>query len=80
MSLANNVGKRSISLDLKHPEGSALLRKQLALVEAGEAVSAEREWLARAQLGGLLLLLGLLAAAALNTDQQGARAIAVECA
>ncbi len=31
------------------------LRKQLALVEAGEAVSAEREWLARAQLGGLLL-------------------------
>jgi tetratricopeptide (TPR) repeat protein len=31
------------------------LRKQLALAEAGEAVSAERQWLARAQLGGLLV-------------------------
>jgi tetratricopeptide (TPR) repeat protein len=31
------------------------LRRQLALVEAGEAVSAERQWLARAQLGGLLV-------------------------
>jgi tetratricopeptide (TPR) repeat protein len=31
------------------------LRRQLALVAAGEAVSAERQWLARAQLGGLLV-------------------------
>ncbi|GEM_PF-1280543 len=31
------------------------LRKQLALAEAGEAVSVERQWLARAQLGGLLV-------------------------
>lgn len=31
------------------------LRRELALVHAGEAVSAEREWLARNQLGGLLL-------------------------
>ena len=31
------------------------LRKQLALAESGEAVSPERQWLARAQLGGLLL-------------------------
>ena len=31
------------------------LRQELALVEAGEAVSLERQWLARAQLGGLLV-------------------------
>jgi hypothetical protein len=31
------------------------LRKQLALAAAGEAVSIERQWLARAQLGGLLV-------------------------
>ena len=31
------------------------LRQELALADAGEAVSEEREWLARAQLGGLLL-------------------------
>jgi tetratricopeptide (TPR) repeat protein len=31
------------------------LRKQLALAAAGEAVSLERQWLARAQLGGLLV-------------------------
>lgn len=31
------------------------LHKQLALAAAGEAVSAERQWLARAQLGGLLV-------------------------
>lgn len=31
------------------------LRKQLMLAEAGEAVSVERQWLARAQLGGLLV-------------------------
>lgn len=31
------------------------LRKELALAAAGEAVSAERQWLARAQLGGLLV-------------------------
>jgi tetratricopeptide (TPR) repeat protein len=31
------------------------LRRRLALKAAGEAVSAEREWLARAQLGGLLV-------------------------
>lgn len=31
------------------------LRTELALAEAGEAVSEERQWLARAQLGGLLV-------------------------
>ncbi len=31
------------------------LRQELALAETGEAVSEERQWLARAQLGGLLL-------------------------
>lgn len=31
------------------------LRQELALAEAGEAVSEERQWLARAQLGGLLV-------------------------
>lgn len=31
------------------------LRKQLALAAAGEAVSVERQWMARAQLGGLLV-------------------------
>jgi len=31
------------------------LHRELALAEAGEAVSAERQWLARAQLGGLLV-------------------------
>jgi tetratricopeptide (TPR) repeat protein len=31
------------------------LRKELALAEAGEAVSLERQWLARAQLGGLMV-------------------------
>ncbi|MCH9687761.1 MAG: hypothetical protein K0V04_40400 [Deltaproteobacteria bacterium] len=31
------------------------LRRELALAEAGEAVSPERQWLARAQLGGLLV-------------------------
>lgn len=31
------------------------LKRQLALVAAGEAVNYEREWLARAQLGGLLV-------------------------
>ena len=31
------------------------LRKELALAAAGEAVSMERQWLARAQLGGLLV-------------------------
>ncbi|PRP95459.1 hypothetical protein ENSA5_39240 [Enhygromyxa salina] len=31
------------------------LRKQLALAAAGEAVSVERQWLARAQLGGLFV-------------------------
>jgi len=31
------------------------LRSELALAEAGEAVSPERQWLARAQLGGLMV-------------------------
>jgi tetratricopeptide (TPR) repeat protein len=31
------------------------LRRELALAEAGEAVSPERQWLARAQLGGLMV-------------------------
>jgi tetratricopeptide (TPR) repeat protein len=31
------------------------LRKELMLAEAGEAVSPERQWLARAQLGGLMV-------------------------
>ncbi len=31
------------------------LRKELALAEAGEGVSPERQWLARAQLGGLMV-------------------------
>jgi len=39
----------------QHRQIESYLRKELLLVEAGEAVSEEREWLARAQLGGLLV-------------------------
>ena len=39
----------------QHRHIESLLRRELLLVEAGEAVSEEREWLARAQLGGLLV-------------------------
>lgn len=39
----------------QHRDIEMRLRRQLALVEAGEAVSTERQWLARAQLGGLLV-------------------------
>lgn len=39
----------------KHRGLEERLRRELALVAAGEAVSLEREWLARAQLGGLLV-------------------------
>jgi tetratricopeptide (TPR) repeat protein len=38
-----------------HREIEMQLRRQLALAEAGEAVSPERQWVARAQLGGLLV-------------------------
>jgi len=38
-----------------HRELEQQLRQELALAEAGEAVSEERQWLARAQLGGLLV-------------------------
>lgn len=39
----------------QHRHIESMLRKELLLVEAGEAVGEEREWLARAQLGGLLV-------------------------
>ncbi len=39
----------------QHRDIEMRLRRQLALVEAGEGVSAERHWMARAQLGGLLV-------------------------
>lgn len=39
----------------KHREIEMQLRRELALAEAGEAVSLERQWMARAQLGGLLV-------------------------
>ena len=39
----------------QHRQIEFALRKQLQLVAAGEAVSREREWLTRAQLGGLLV-------------------------
>lgn len=39
----------------QHRQLEFRLRQELALVEAGEAVSDERQWLARAQLGGLLV-------------------------
>lgn len=39
----------------KHRELEEQLRRELALAEAGEAVSPERQWLARAQLGGLMV-------------------------
>lgn len=39
----------------QHRELEATLRRELALVEAGEAVSPERQWMARAQLGGLMV-------------------------
>jgi tetratricopeptide (TPR) repeat protein len=39
----------------RHREIEFQLRRQLALAEAGEAVSPERQWMARAQLGGLLV-------------------------
>lgn len=49
------------------------LRKELALAEAGEAVSLERQWLARAQLGGLLVAEWRLdeAASIYGTDEAG---------
>ncbi len=39
----------------EHRELEMQLRKELALAESGEAVSPERQWLARAQLGGLMV-------------------------
>jgi tetratricopeptide (TPR) repeat protein len=39
----------------RHREIEQHLRRELALAAAGEAVSLERQWLARAQLGGLLV-------------------------
>lgn len=39
----------------EHREIEQQFRKELALVAAGEAVSAEREWIARLQLAGLLV-------------------------
>lgn len=39
----------------RHREIEQHLRRELALAAAGEAVSVERQWLARAQLGGLLV-------------------------
>lgn len=39
----------------QHRDLEQQLRGELALAEAGEAVSPERQWLARAQLGGLMV-------------------------
>lgn len=39
----------------QHRQLEHRLRQELALADAGEAVSDERQWLARAQLGGLLV-------------------------
>ena len=39
----------------QHRDLEDQLRRELALAEAGEAVSPERQWLARAQLGGLMV-------------------------
>lgn len=39
----------------QHRQLEDQLRRELALAESGEAVSPERQWLARAQLGGLLV-------------------------
>ncbi len=39
----------------RHRQIEVQLRRELALAAAGEAVSVERQWLARAQLGGLLV-------------------------
>jgi tetratricopeptide (TPR) repeat protein len=39
----------------QHRALEGTLRRELALADAGEAVSLERQWLARAQLGGLLV-------------------------
>lgn len=49
------------------------LRKTLALAEAGEAVGPERQWLARAQLGGLLVAEWRLGEAAqiYGTEEEG---------
>jgi len=38
-----------------HRQLEERLREELALADAGEAISEERQWLARAQLGGLLV-------------------------
>jgi len=38
-----------------HRQLETQLRRELALAESGEAVSPERQWLARAQLGGLMV-------------------------
>lgn len=39
----------------QHRDLEGTLRRELALAESGEAVSPERQWLARAQLGGLMV-------------------------
>jgi tetratricopeptide (TPR) repeat protein len=55
----------------EHREIELRLRKELALVEAGEAVGPEREWLARVELAGLLVAEWRLdeAAAVYGTEQ-----------
>lgn len=52
--LEAEVLRRAITTG-RHREIEQHLRRELALAAAGEAVSVERQWLARAQLGGLLV-------------------------
>lgn len=52
--LEAEVLRRAIATG-RHREIEQHLRRELALAAAGEAVSVERQWLARAQLGGLLV-------------------------
>lgn len=70
--LEAEVLRRAIATG-RHREIEQHLRRELALAAAGEAVSVERQWLARAQLGGLLVAEWRLEEANALYDDQSAK-------